>query len=135
MTCAMCSGPCRQSSTGTVKSASWTRKMRSAQVKKVAQKNLTAPPAASKAPRLYTLQVSLTGGPSAEAYQGQVISRTIEMRGSQSLHDLHKVIFKAFDRVEEHLYEFNLGQGPRDRSKLYLSGGGRNSRSAPAADP
>jgi Plasmid pRiA4b ORF-3-like protein len=110
-------------------------KTRSGQAKKVAEKKLTVQPAASKAPYLYTLQVSLTGGPIAEAYQGQIISRTIEMRGSQSLHDLHKVIFKAFDRVEEHLYEFNLGQGPRDRSKLYLYGGGRDSRSVQARDP
>jgi Plasmid pRiA4b ORF-3-like protein len=110
-------------------------KTRSGQAKKVAEKKLTVQPAASKAPHLYTLQVSLTGGPIAEAYQGQIISRTIEMRGSQSLHDLHKVIFKAFDRVEEHLYEFNLGQGPRDRSKLYLYGGGRDSRSVQARDP
>jgi hypothetical protein len=110
-------------------------KTRSGQAKKVAGKKLTVQPAASKAPRLYTLQVSLTGGPIAAAYQGQVISRTIEMRGSQSLHDLHKVIFKAFDRVEEHLYEFNLGQGPRDRSKRYLYRGVRNSRSVQARDP
>jgi pRiA4b ORF-3-like protein/uncharacterized protein DUF6930 len=110
-------------------------KTRSGQAKKVAEKKLTVQPAASKAPYLYTLQVSLTGGPIAVAYQGQIISRTIEMRGSQSLHDLHKVIFKAFDRVEEHLYEFNLGQGPRDRSKLYLYGGGRDSRSVQARDP
>jgi hypothetical protein len=110
-------------------------KTRSGQAKKVAEKKLTVQPAASKAPYLYTLQVSLTGGPIAEAYQGQIISRTIEMRGSQSLHDLHKVIFKVFDRVEEHLYEFNLGQGPRDRSKLYLYGGGRDSRSVQARDP
>lgn len=110
-------------------------KTRSGHVKKVAEKNLTAQPAASRTPRLYTLQVSLTGGPIAGVYRGQVISRTIQLRGSQTLHDLHKATFKAFDRIEEHLYEFNLGQGPRDRSKLYPHGGGRNSRSVQARDP
>jgi hypothetical protein len=109
-------------------------KTTSGHVKKAAEKKFTAPPAASKAPQLYTLQVSLTGGPSAEAYRGQIISRTVQLRGSQTLHDLHKAIFKAFDRVEEHLYEFNLGKGPRDRSKLY-SYGGRNSRSVRTRDP
>ena len=37
------------------------------------------------------------------------------MRGDQTLKDLHKAIFKAFDREEEHLHEFNFGKGPYDR--------------------
>nr|RNJ69203.1 MAG: hypothetical protein EDM05_10070 [Leptolyngbya sp. IPPAS B-1204] len=44
----------------------------------------------------------------------QVI-RTIEIRGDQTLADLHEIIFEAFDREEEHMYEFQLkGRGPND---------------------
>ncbi len=67
------------------------------------------------APKLYTLKVFLTDGPMTKAYTGKEISRTIRMRGDQTLKDLHKAIFKAFDREEEHLHEFNFGKGPYDR--------------------
>lgn len=44
-----------------------------------------------------------------------VISRTIEIKGSNTLEDLHKIIFKAFDRKDEHMYEFQVGGcGPQD---------------------
>jgi hypothetical protein len=43
------------------------------------------------------------------------VSRVIEVRGDQTLEDLHDAIFAAFDREEEHLYEFQLGRGPGDR--------------------
>lgn len=74
-------------------------------------------------PRLYTLQVFLVGGPIGEEYRGQVISRKIQIRGDQTLHDLHQIIFEAYDRWEEHLYEFNVGDSPRDRSRLYALSG------------
>jgi hypothetical protein len=32
------------------------------------------------------------------------------------LQALHRAIFKAFDREEEHLHEFNFGKGPYDRN-------------------
>jgi hypothetical protein len=32
--------------------------------------------------------------------------REIEILGSQTLDDLHRIIFKAFDRFDEHLYSF-----------------------------
>ena len=67
------------------------------------------------APQLYTLQVFLSDGPVTKAFAGKEISRTIQMRGDQMLKDLHKAIFKAFDREEEHLHEFNFGKGPYDR--------------------
>ncbi|MDH7578289.1 MAG: hypothetical protein QHH75_10840 [Bacillota bacterium] len=35
--------------------------------------------------------------------------RLIEIRGDQTLADLHEVIFEAFDRFEEHLYSFFIG--------------------------
>src|SRR3989338_3982553 len=70
----------------------------------------------ASAAQLYTLQVFLTDGPITKAFAGKEISRTIQMRGDQTLKDLHKAIFKAFDREEEHLHEFNFGKGPYDRT-------------------
>jgi hypothetical protein len=75
-------------------------------------------------PRLYTIAVFLVGGPVPDAFGGHVISRKIQLRGDQTLHDLHLAIFKAYDRWEHHLYEFNVGKSPRDRSRLYISSGG-----------
>lgn len=36
------------------------------------------------------------------------IYRTIEMYGSHTLEDLHEMIYRAFDRDDEHLYSFFL---------------------------
>jgi len=89
---------------------------------KSTKKKLAARPTAAATSRKYTLRVYLTGGPLTEAYEGQEISRTIQILGQQTLHDLHRAIFQAFDRFEEHLYEFNLGKGPADRTRLYEYG-------------
>jgi hypothetical protein len=43
-----------------------------------------------------------------------VISRTIKIRGDQTLKDLHNAIFDAFGREDEHMYEFQFGKGPMD---------------------
>lgn len=69
--------------------------------------------------KLYTMCVYLLDGPIAGKYCGQTISRTIQIRGDQTLEDLHHAIFKAFEREDEHIYEFNLGEGPDDRSAIY----------------
>jgi len=69
--------------------------------------------------KLYTLCVFLTGGPVAKEFEGKEISRTIQIRGDQTLEGLHYIIFKAFDREEEHMYEFSLGKGPYDQSARY----------------
>ncbi len=60
---------------------------------------------------IYTLEVFIIAGPIDDEFvkKNPVISRTIEMRGDQTLADLHHVIFKAFGRFEEHLYEFQIG--------------------------
>ena len=42
------------------------------------------------------------------------ISRTIKIRGDQSLEELHHAIFDAFGRFDEHMYEFQFGEGPMD---------------------
>src|SRR5260370_25877122 len=66
--------------------------------------------------RLYTLDVFIISGPITEklAKKNSVISRTIQIRGDQTLEDLHHAIFDAFGRWQEHMYEFQFGKGPMD---------------------
>ena len=67
-------------------------------------------------PRLFTLEVFIISGPITEKFakKNSVISRTIQMRGDQTLEELHHTIFDAFGRWEEHMYEFQFGKGPMD---------------------
>jgi hypothetical protein len=78
-------------------------------------------------PHLYTLEVALMDGPITDAFaeRHQVVSRTIQIRGDQTLADLHHAVFDAFDREEEHLYEFQFGDKPMDRKapRYVLPGG------------
>lgn len=72
-------------------------------------------PAPSVPPaNLYVVSVFLKGGPISEKFANKEISRVIEIRGDQTLADLHCAIFKAYDRWEEHLYEFQFGKRPFD---------------------
>src|SRR5690242_17455380 len=66
--------------------------------------------------RLYTLEVFIISGPVTEKFarKNPVVSRTVQMRGDQTLADLHHAIFGAFGRWEEHMYEFQFGKGPMD---------------------
>ncbi len=66
--------------------------------------------------RLFTLRVFLLEGPVAEAFASAnpTVSRTIEIRGSQTLEALHEAIFDAHDRYEEHMYEFQFGERTHD---------------------
>ena len=77
-----------------------------------------APPIVPGSPNsLYKLEVFLFKGPIPEAFalENPVISRSIDIRGDQTLHDLHSILFKAYDREEDHLYEFQIGgNGPND---------------------
>jgi len=61
--------------------------------------------------RVFTLQVAIVSGPMTESFarMNPAISRTLEARGDHSLADLHCAIFDAFDRYDEHLYEFQFG--------------------------
>lgn len=73
--------------------------------------------------RLFTLDVSIIGGPVTEEFakHNPTISRTIQIKAAQTLEDLHYAIFDAFDREEEHMYEFQFGKGPGDRNaKRYV---------------
>jgi hypothetical protein len=47
------------------------------------------------------------------AVRGHRASRTICLLGSHTLHDLHEVIFLAFDRSDPHFYSFYFPTGRR----------------------
>lgn len=75
---------------------------------------------AEKSSKLYTLVVYLVGGPAEEDIESRIISRTTQIRGDQTLKQLHRAIFRAFNRFEEHLYEFDIGEeGPEATPKIY----------------
>lgn len=66
---------------------------------------------------IYTLEVFITSGLVSLKFaeKNPIMSRTIEIRGDQTLEELHEIIFKAFDRFDEHLYEFQIGgKDPND---------------------
>jgi len=73
---------------------------------------------------LYTLEVALIGGPVTEEFvkKNPSVSRTIQIRGDQTLDKLHFAIFDAFDRDDEHMYEFQIGgKGPQDpKARSYV---------------
>ncbi len=48
--------------------------------------------------------------------------RTILICAGQTLETLHKTIFKAFDRFDEHMYEFQIGgRKPHDpKARRYV---------------
>jgi len=74
--------------------------------------------------RLFTLDVFITDGPMTKKFlkKNKEVSRIIEMRGDQTLEELHDAIFTAFDRFDPHLYEFQVGgkwpMGPK--AKRYV---------------
>lgn len=68
-----------------------------------------APPAS-----LYVVSIFLLNGPMSEKFANKEIRRVIEIRGDQTLEVLHYAIFKAYDRWDEHLYEFQFGKRPFD---------------------
>ena len=79
-------------------------------------------PAAPASPptNLYVLAVYLMGGPVSEKFANKEISRVIEIRGDQTLQQLHEAIFQAYDRWDEHLYEFQFGRRPFDPGRSQL---------------
>jgi tetratricopeptide (TPR) repeat protein len=67
-------------------------------------------------PRLYTLEVLLIDGPVNQEFlkANPKISRTLQVRGDQTFHDLAGAINDAFDLDDDHLYTFYV---PQSRSK------------------
>ncbi len=68
-------------------------------------------------PRVYELVAFIIGGPMTDEFidANPEVSRTILIRGNQTLEDLHETIFDALGRFDEHMYEFQIGgKGPMD---------------------
>ena len=88
--------------------------------------------------KLYSLDVFIMSGPMTESFmkKNRVISRTMQICGDQTLEDLHHAIFDAFDREEEHMYEFQLGgEGPMDpQAQRYVLPASINDEDRPAGD-
>ena len=61
--------------------------------------------------RLFTLDVFIISGPMTKRFfeKNKIISRIIQIRGDQTLEDLHYAIFDAFKRFDQHMYEFQIG--------------------------
>src|SRR5437867_3380470 len=76
-------------------------------------KRKAATPAATPA-NLYVLSVFLQSEPVSEKFANKVIYRVIEIRGDQTLQQLHDAIFQAYDRWDQNLYEFQFGKRPFD---------------------
>jgi hypothetical protein len=79
-----------------------------------AKQSAATPTPAAPPANLYVLSVYLLQGPVSEKFARTVINRVIEIRGDQTLEDLHRAIFQAYDRWDEHLYEFQFGKRPFD---------------------
>jgi hypothetical protein len=73
-------------------------------------------PAAPEAlrPNLYVLSVYLLSGPISKKFANKPIIRVIEIRGDQTLEQLHLAIFAAYDRWDSHMYQFQFGKRPFD---------------------
>ncbi len=65
---------------------------------------------------LYVFSVFMLEGPTSKEYDYKQISRVIEIRGDQTLDQLHDAIFKAYDRQDQKPYEFQLGKRPFDHN-------------------
>jgi len=78
-------------------------------------KAVTRPSAYSDTHFIHRFKVSLRDRPD--------IWRIIDIKGNQMLSSLHKAIFKAFNRFEEHQYSFFLSNKPFDRESEYTSAG------------
>jgi len=73
------------------------------------------PLASSNTHFIHRFKVSLKNNPD--------IWRIVDIKGNQMLSTLHKAIFKAFDRYEEHEYSFFLSNKAYDRESEYTSPG------------
>jgi hypothetical protein len=71
---------------------------------------------------IFRFEVRLLSGPVTQSFidrNPELPSRVIDIRGSQTLEDLHDAIYMAFDRDDEHMYEFQFGgRKPMDRKAV-----------------
>lgn len=71
---------------------------------------------------IFRFGVRLLSGPLSPSFVAkhpEAPERIIDIRGSQTLADLHQIIFKAFDREYPHMYEFQIGgKRPMDKKAV-----------------
>ena len=91
-----------------------TRKRESSPPRPASRPRRDAAALASPPANLYVVSVYLQSGPISEKFTSKVVLRVIEIRGDQTLEDLHQAIFQAHDRREQHPYEFQFGKRPFD---------------------
>lgn len=91
----------------------WSAGDRSQKPAKATQAPVARPKPASPPANLYVLEIYLQQVPPF-CKVTKTVRRDIEIRGDQTLDDLHRAIFDAFDRDDEHLYEFQFGKRPFD---------------------
>src|SRR5437016_7820495 len=81
----------------------------------------SAPPPKARA---YDLEVCILSGQMTDSFvkKNRSICRTIRIRGDETLERLHEAIFDAFERFDQHMYEFQVGgKGPMDpRARRYV---------------
>ncbi len=72
--------------------------------------------------QVYVLDIGLVEGLVEDEFieANPKISRTIEIQGHQTLEQLHHAIFKAFNREEDHSYEFQLDSNTSFPDKRYV---------------
>jgi hypothetical protein len=71
--------------------------------------------------RLLTFKVTLIDPSRWPRIPRNKISRTLQLRGEQTFDDLHRAIFVAFERFDEHLYEFQFARKPMDRAAFRIA--------------
>ncbi len=81
----------------------------------ITEKASTKPSAYTDTHFIYRFKVSLRDRPD--------IWRIIDIKGNQMLSSLHKAVFKAFDRFEEHQYSFFLSNNYYDKETEFTSPG------------
>jgi hypothetical protein len=74
---------------------------------------------ALKTSTLYRLTVYLQGGIYDDEYSDKEISRTIEIKGNQTLEQLQSTIFKAFEFDDMHLFQFEVMKLPEEIVQLF----------------
>ena len=84
--------------------------------------------------RIFTLKIKLIDAPVPDNYDEPEVYRIIQIKGSQTLHDLHKAIFKAFKMQDEKDYEFGVGDDPFDSFVVWTPGKIESMSGAPVVD-
>jgi hypothetical protein len=101
-------------------------------------KNVTRTRSSQRIPkdgRLFSLEVLLWDGLVSDRFieRNRVVSRTVQIRGDQTLQALHKIIQEAYDFDDDHMYEFQFGKRPDARDAVrYVLPGAQNEIDFPA---